>query len=502
MKNGSASYVLALDQGTTSSRAILFGPKLEVVNIQQQEFAQHFPQDGWVEHDPMDILSTTLSTARAAIDSAGIKPGQIASIGITNQRETTVVWDRQSGKPVYNAIVWQDRRTADTCQRLRGEGAQTIVGEKTGLLLDPYFSATKLAWILDHVSDARKRGAQGELLFGTVDCWLIWNLTGGRVHATDATNASRTSLYDIHKGRWDAELLEIFNVPEAMLPEVKDCAADFGTSDASIFGATVPIRGVAGDQQAASVGQACFQPGMMKATYGTGCFAMLNTGSKPVSSENRLLATIAYQIDGKTTYALEGSIFIAGAAVQWLRDGLGILQSAEQTQQLAERADVSQSVFLVPAFTGLGAPHWDADARGALFGITRATGPNEISRAALESVGYQTRDLMEAMKKDWPELDQAGAPVLRVDGGMTASDWTLQFLADILGASVDRPKVLETTALGAAYLAGLSAGIYPGFDDFAAAWTAQRRFEPEMDTARRAALYKGWQDAVRRTLST
>ena len=499
MANPSTTYILALDQGTTSCRAVLFGPDLAVLNIAQEEFAQHFPDDGWVEHDAMEILGATLATGRAVIESSGIDPSAIAAIGITNQRETAVVWDKETGKPIHNAIVWQDRRTADTCQRLRSEGAGAVISKKTGLLLDPYFSASKIAWMLDHVSGARKKAAQGKLLFGTIDTWLIWNLTGGRVHATDATNASRTSLYDIHNGRWDAELLEIFNVPEVMLASVLNCADDFGITDASIFGAAIPIRGVAGDQQAATVGQACFHPGMMKSTYGTGCFAMLNTGDQAVASENRLLTTIAYQIDGHTTYALEGSIFIAGAAVQWMRDGLGIISHAEQAQQFAELADDAQSVYLVPAFTGLGAPHWDADARGALYGITRATGPNEIARAALESVGYQTRDLVQAMKKDWPGLDHAGQTVLRVDGGMSASDWTLQFLADILGASVERPEVLQTTAMGAAYLAGLEAGIYPGFDDWAATWTAQKRFDPQMDAARQEKLYSGWKDAVRRT---
>lgn len=499
MANPSTTYILALDQGTTSCRAVLFGPDLEVLNIAQEEFTQHFPDDGWVEHDAMEILGATLATGRAVIESSGIDPSAIAAIGITNQRETSVVWDKETGKPIHNAIVWQDRRTADTCQRLSSEGAGAVISKKTGLLLDPYFSASKIAWMLDHVSGARKKAAQGKLLFGTIDTWLIWNLTGGRVHATDATNASRTSLYDIHNGRWDAELLEIFNVPEIMLASVLNCADDFGITDASIFGAAIPIRGVAGDQQAATVGQACFHPGMMKSTYGTGCFAMLNTGDQAVASENRLLTTIAYQIDGHTTYALEGSIFIAGAAVQWMRDGLGIINHAEQAQQFAELADDAQSVYLVPAFTGLGAPHWDADARGALYGITRATGPNEIARAALESVGYQTRDLVQAMKKDWPGLDRAGQTVLRVDGGMSASNWTLQFLADILGASVERPEVLQTTAMGAAYLAGLEAGIYPGFDDWAAMWTAQKRFDPQMDAARQEKLYSGWKDAVRRT---
>ena len=494
-----AKYILALDQGTTSSRALLFGPDMAILNISQEELTQHFPKGGWVEHDPAEILATTISTAKNALSAINADPANIAAIGITNQRETTVVWDRKNGNPIHNAIVWQDRRTADICAKLKDDGAEPTIKRKTGLLLDPYFSASKISWILDNVSGARKRAEAGELLFGTIDSWLIWNLTGGRVHATDATNASRTSLYDIHQGGWDDELLQIFNVPKAMLPLVKDCAADFGTTDASIFGAPIPIMGVAGDQQAATVGQACFKPGMMKSTYGTGCFMVLNTGDKPVLSNNRLLTTIAYQIDGKVTYALEGSIFIAGAAVQWMRDGLGIIDNAAQSEHFAEMADGSQSVYLVPAFTGLGAPHWDANARGAIYGITRATGPYEIARAALQSVGFQTRDLMEAMKND---INTAQRSVLRVDGGMTASNWTMQFLADIIDCPVDRPKVLEATALGAAYLAGMAAGIYPGFDEFAKSWRVEKRFNPTMGNDERESLYRGWQGAVGRTIST
>ncbi len=492
-----AKYILALDQGTTSSRAILFGPDMAVLNIQQEELAQHFPKDGWVEHDPAEILATTISTATNVLSAINLDPTNIAAIGITNQRETTVVWDKKSGKPIYNAIVWQDRRTADICARLKDEGAEEIIKTKTGLLLDPYFSASKISWILDNVSGARKRARAGELLFGTSDRGLIWNLTGGKVHATDATNASRTSIYNIHAGCWDEELLKIFNVPAAMLPTVKDCAADFGATDASIFGVAIPILGVAGDQQAATVGQACFKPGMMKSTYGTGCFMVLNTGDKPVLSNNRLLTTIAYQIGGKATYALEGSIFIAGAAVQWMRDGLGIIDNAAQSEHFAEMADDAQSVYLVPAFTGLGAPHWDANARGAIYGITRATGPYEIARAALQSVGYQTRDLMEAMKKDYSTL---GEIILRVDGGMTASNWTMQFLADIIECQVDRPRVLEATALGAAYLAGMNAGVYSGMDEFAKSWGGEKRFEPLMVGDQRERLYSGWKKAIGRTI--
>jgi len=492
------AYILAIDQGTTSSRAILFGENREIIATGQQEFAQHFPAPGWVEHDPEDLWTTTVATCHEAIERAGADTARIAAIGITNQRETTIVWDRTTGQPIHNAIVWQDRRTAATCARLRDEGHEPGVTEKTGLLLDPYFSGTKAAWILENVEGARARAERGELLFGTVDSYLIWRLTGGAVHATDATNASRTMLYNIREGGWDAELCALLGVPMAMLPEVRDCAADFGVTEAGLFGRAIPISGVAGDQQAATVGQACFTPGMMKSTYGTGCFALLNTGDSPVTSTNRLLTTIAYQLDGKPTYALEGSIFIAGAVVQWLRDGLGIIADAAETQKLAEQADPAQQVYLVPAFVGLGAPYWDAECRGAIHGLTRGTGPAEIARAALESVGYQTRDLLEAMQGDWPG---ASDTILRVDGGMTASDWTMQFLADIIGAPVDRPRVLETTALGAAWLAGMRAGVYPGAAEFARGWALERRFEPALDAATRSAKYAGWRDAVRRTLS-
>ena len=492
------THVLAIDQGTTSSRAILFDGSMRAVAVGQDEFTQHFPDSGWVEHDPADIWSTTAGACREAIERAGVAPADIAAIGITNQRETVLVWEKATGRPIHRAIVWQDRRTAAAMKRMRDEGLEPMVTEKTGLLLDPYFSGSKLAWLLDNVEGARARAARGELLFGTVDCYLIWRFTNGAVHATDATNAARTLLYDIRRGRWDEDLCELFGVPVSMLPEVRDSAADFGESRADLFGRPIPILGVAGDQQAATVGQACFEPGMVKSTYGTGCFAVLNTGVEPVASQNRLLTTIAYQLDGKPTYALEGSIFIAGAVVQWLRDGLKIIRAAAETQPLAEQADPNQTVYLVPAFTGLGAPYWDAECRGALYGLTRNTGPAEISKAALESVGYQTRDLLEAMHADYPA---SGEMVLRVDGGMTASDWTLQFLADILGAPVDRPQVAETTALGAAWLAGMRAGVYPDMAGFAETWALDRRFEPQMDPARRDRKYDGWKDAVRRTLS-
>lgn len=491
-----AKYILAMDQGTTSSRAIIFDPSYSVVALAQEEFQQLFPNSGWVEHRPADIWRTALNTAKAAIIKAGISPKQIAAIGITNQRETTIIWDRKTGEPVYNAIVWQDRRTAEYCNGLKSQGHEPSIAKKTGLLLDPYFSATKLAWILDNVDGARARAEAGELAFGTVDTWLLWNLTGGASHATDATNASRTMLYNIHRGEWDAKLLALFNIPPNLLPTVKDCAADFGHT--SLLGAMIPILGIAGDQQAATLGQACFNPGMMKSTYGTGCFAILNTGDTPVNSSNRLLTTIAYQLDGKTTYALEGSIFIAGAAVQWLRDGLGIIDSAEQSGELAAKADDSQQVYMIPAFTGLGAPWWDPDARGALIGLTRGTGPAELSRAALESVCYQTLDLLNAMQSDW---NQVSDTVLRVDGGMVASDWTMQRLADILQSSVDRPVIAETTALGAAWLAGSRAGIWPDQAGFAECWQLDRQFSPKMSAQERAHRVAGWDQAIRRILT-
>jgi glycerol kinase len=493
-----ADVILAIDQGTTSSRAIVFDRKLTALAASQKEFPQHFPKSGWVEHDVEDIWASVLAVCRAALRKARARAGDIRAIGITNQRETAVVWDRRTGKPIHRAIVWQDRRTAATCADLKARGLEADFSARTGLLLDPYFSGTKIAWLLDHVKGARRRAEAGRLCFGTVDSFLIWRLTGGRVHATDATNASRTLLYNIHAGDWDGELLRVLNVPRAVLPEVRDSAADYGATEASLFGVAIPILGVAGDQQAATIGQACFAPGMMKATYGTGCFALLNTGEKAVASRNRLLTTIAYQLDGRRTYALEGAIFIAGAAVQWLRDGLRIVGKASETGDLAGAADPGQQVYLVPAFVGLGAPHWNADVRGALFGLTRATTARELARAALESVCYQTRDLLEAMRRDW---GSAGDTILRVDGGMTASDWTMQCLADILASPVDRPKVLETTALGAAYLAGLKAGLLPEPRRFAASWKRDRRFRPKMDAATRERKYAGWQDAVRRLLA-
>ncbi len=488
--------ILAMDQGTTSSRALVFSDDLRVQASAQQEFSQHFPRSGWVEHEPDDIWTTSAATARGALEKAG-NP-RIDAIGITNQRETVVIWDRKTGQPIHRAIVWQDRRTADVIQRLKDEGTEDQVTGVTGLLLDPYFSATKIAWILDQVEGARARAEAGELAFGTVDTFLIWKLTDGRSHVTDATNASRTLLYDIRKGEWSRDMCKLFGLPMALLPEVRDSADDFGMTRADLFGREVPILGVAGDQQAATVGQACFQPGMMKSTYGTGCFALLNTGDQAVRSGHRLLTTIAYRLDGQTTYALEGSIFIAGAVVQWLRDGLKIIREAAETQRLSATADDSQQIIMVPAFTGLGAPYWAPEARGAIFGLTRNTGPAEFARAALESVGFQTRDLLEAMRADWAKADDA---VLRVDGGMTAREPAMQFLADIIGAPVDRPENTETTAQGAAWLAGYRAGICPGPDEYAKAWRLDRRFEPAMDESVRDRRYSAWKRAVQAVLA-
>ncbi|MEX0406541.1 glycerol kinase GlpK [Aquibium sp. LZ166] len=494
------SHILAIDQGTTSSRAIVFDGDMKIVATGQKEFAQHYPASGWVEHDPEEIWSSVVSTVKQALRKAKLKASDIAAIGITNQRETVVVWGKDTGKPIHNAIVWQDRRTAPMCQKLKKKGFEPKFTKRTGLILDPYFSGTKLAWLLDNVKGARKRAEKGELLAGTIDSFLIWRLTEGKNHVTDATNASRTLVYNIARNEWDAELLKILDIPAAMLPEVKDCADDFGVTDEKLFGAAIPILGVAGDQQAATIGQACFERGMIKSTYGTGCFAVLNTGEELIRSKNRLLSTIAYRLDGTTTYALEGSIFVAGAAVQWLRDGIKVIGKAEHSGELAAQADETQDVYLVPAFVGLGAPHWDPDARGAMFGLTRNTGPAEFARAALESVAFQTRDLLDAMWKDCKGMQ--GNTVLRVDGGMVASDWAMQRLADILDAPVDRPRILETTALGAAWLAGSKAGVWPDAKAFAEKWALDRRFEPTMGSKERKRRINGWKDAVRRTLST
>ncbi len=494
------SYVLAIDQGTTSTRAMLFRADTSVAALAQREFPQHFPADGEVEHEPEDLWTTTVETCRGATREAGARARDIAAIGITNQRETTLLWDRATGRPVHRAIVWQDRRTADLCASLKAAGHEPTFAAKTGLLLDPYFSGTKLAWLLASGAGVRERAERGELAFGTVDTYLLWRFTGGKVHATDATNASRTLLFDIHRGRWDDGLLNLLGVPKAVLPQVRDCSAAFGMTDPELFGGSIPICGIAGDQQAALIGQACFTPGMVKSTYGTGCFVLLHTGDTPVVSKHKLLTTIAYQLDGKRSYALEGSIFIAGAAVQWLRDGLHVVKSAGETDELAPAADPTQEVILVPAFVGLGAPYWRPDARGALFGLTRATGPRELAQAALESVCFQTADLLAAMKADWPAAETA-LKTLRVDGGMANSDWTMQRLADLLGSIVDRPAIKETTALGAAYLAGLHAGFFPEPDRFAEHWRLERRFSPRMDAATRAHRLAGWASAVRRLLA-
>ncbi|OWJ74009.1 glycerol kinase [Haematobacter massiliensis] len=493
------THILAIDQGTTSSRAIVFDRNLTIRAIAREEFPQHFPAPGHVEHDPGDIWLTVAGTMRQAVEKAGLTGADIAAIGITNQRETTLLWDRHTGQPLHNAIVWQDRRTAQSCAALRDAGHERLVTERTGLILDPYFSATKLAWLLDTLPGARDRARRGELAFGTVDSYLVWRLTGGAVHATDATNAARTMLYNINENRWDEEICGLLDIPLSLLPEVRDCAADFGMVREDLLGRAIPILGIAGDQQAATIGQTCFSPGMVKATYGTGCFALLNTGDTPVASRARLLTTIAYRLEGKTTYALEGSIFIAGAVVQWLRDGLRLIRRAEETQPLSEAANPAERLILVPAFTGLGAPYWKPETRGAIFGLTRASGPAEFARAALESVGYQTRDLMEAMHADWAGSETP--PVLRVDGGLSASDWGMGFLADIIGAPVDRPEVLETTALGAAWLAGHKAGLCPGREDFARAWALDRRFEPQMAAQERDSRYDQWKAAVAATIA-
>jgi glycerol kinase len=492
-----ADLILAIDQGTTSSRAILFDRKGGNVASAQREFTQHFPHDGWVEHDPEAIWESVLATCREVVASAGVGVERLLGVGITNQRETTVVWDRETGRPLYHAIVWQDRRTADACQALRDAGHLESVQARTGLLIDPYFSATKLAWILDNVEGARARAERGELAFGTIDTFLIWRLSGGRVHATDATNASRTALFNIHEQRWDPALLELFDIPASLLPEVKDSSDDFGTLDPEWLGAALPIAGVAGDQQAALVGQACFSPGMGKSTYGTGCFMIVNTGDTAERSRNRLLTTVGYRIGGKTTYAMEGSIFVAGATVQWLRDGLQLFADAAETEALARQTRAGHSVYLVPAFTGLGAPHWDPQARGAIFGLTRDTGIAEIVAAGLQAVCYQTRDLQACMSDDMA----AEPDTLRVDGGMVANSWVMQFLSDMLGVPVDRPTVLETTALGAAYLAGLRLGWYCDLDEIAELWQCERRFMPQMPEGERERLYRGWQEAVERVKS-
>jgi glycerol kinase len=491
------SHILAIDQGTTSTRAIVFDVQGRPVATAQKELPQIFPKPGWVEHDPEEIWKATVEVCRGALAKAKLEAKDLAGIGITNQRETTVVWDRATGKPVHNAIVWQDRRTSEYCAELKKAGHEKMVSEKTGLLLDPYFCGTKIAWILKNVAGARAAADKGALAFGTIESFLLWRLTGGKVHASDATNASRSLLLDIRKGAWDPELCKLLGVPQSMLPGVVDCTGEHGVTTADILGAPVPVLGMAGDQQAATIGQACIKPGMVKATYGTGCFAILNTGTIAVHSRSRLLTTIAYQLNGQRTYALEGSIFIAGAAVQWLRDGLKLIEKSSDVEGVARAANPEHGVYVVPAFVGLGAPYWDADARGAILGLTRDSGPGEIAAATLDSVCYQTRDLVEAMRSDGAQIVE-----LRVDGGMVVNDPLMQRLADTVGTPVERPKVTETTALGAAFLAGLQAGLWPSLDALSATWALDRAFKPAEGAASRDRRYAGWQDAVRRVRST
>jgi len=489
-------YILSIDQGTTSSRAILFTEKGKVFAVAQSEFEQHFPQDGWVEHNPKDILDTVINVCKRVLSENNVSIEQIIAIGITNQRETTLVWDKETGETVYNAIVWQDRRTASYCESIHSENIAELISNKTGLLLDPYFSATKIKWILDNVEGVREKAEAGELAFGTVDSYLLWHLTGGKEHRTDATNASRTMIFNIHTQEWDTELLELFDIPSSMLPEVMDSSCHFGDCNVNVFNSAVPILGIAGDQQAALFGQACFEQGMAKSTYGTGCFLMLNTGDKPLKSKNRLLTTVAYRLNGKPTYAIEGSIFMAGATIQWIRDGLQLISNAKETESLAKETPIDHGVILVPAFTGLGAPYWDPNARGAILGLTRDSGIKEIVTAALQSVCYQTKDLQKAM-----ESDGLRPSVLRVDGGMVSNNWVLSFLSNILGARVDRPEIIETTALGVAYLAGLQAGVFKSTDELSEMWHCEREFEPTMSEIQRNDLYRQWLAAIKKVQS-
>lgn len=489
----SKHLLLAIDQGTSSSRAVIYDQSVAVVGSAQQEFPQIYPQPGWVEHDPEAIWQSVLSVSRRAMRDLDATAADIAAIGITNQRETTLIWDRDNGECVYNAIVWQDRRTAAHCEALRARGAESLVADKTGLRLDPYFSATKIAWILDNVQGVRQRAAAGKLAFGTVDCFLLWRLSGGQEHATDATNASRTSLFNIHTQSWDAELLKLFDVPSALLPQVRDCAAEFGTSVAATLGGSIPILGIAGDQQAALLGQAGIDRGTTKGTYGTGCFVIANTGSEALASANHLLTTVASRIDGKVTYGLEGSVFVAGSAMQWLRDALRIIESAAQSEEIAAATGIVDDVHVVPAFAGLGAPYWDAQARGAILGLTRGSGRDEIVTATLQAVAYQTRDLLDAMSEDG-----IVPSIVRVDGGMVANDWFLQFLADILAIPVERPVNVESTVLGAAYLAGVQSGLIESIQQISGLWQRDAIFEPTMTEARREQLMSGWAAAVAR----
>jgi glycerol kinase len=489
-------YVLAMDQGTTSSRAIIFNYDGQILGSISQEFEQIYPKAGWVEHNPTDIWNTQLQVTRDILKKTGIRSEEIAAIGITNQRETTLVWDRETGKPVYNAVVWQCRRTASICDELKARGWVDKIRQKTGLVIDAYFSGTKIKWILDNVEGVRERAEKGELLFGNVDTWLIWNLTKGKVHVTDYSNASRTMLFNIHNLDWDEEILTELNIPRSMLPTVKPSSHIYGYTDPTIIGAEIPIAGIAGDQQAALFGQACFQPGMAKNTYGTGCFMLMNTGEKAVPSQNGLLTTIAWGINGKVEYALEGSIFIAGAVVQWLRDELKIIDNAPQSEDYATKVNDTNGVYLVPAFVGLGAPYWDMYARGAIVGLTRGAKKEHIIRAALEAIAYQTRDVLEAMEKD----SGIKLSTLKVDGGAVKNNFLMQFQGDILGVPVERPVVNETTALGAAYLAGLAVGYWPSKEEIAGKWAVDRKFQPEMGTEEREKLFAGWKKAVERAL--
>ena len=489
-------YTLAIDQGTTSSRAILFDSDFRMSGIAQKQFQQYFPKDGWVEHDPEEIWTSTLDSCAEVLMKKSISPEDIEAIGITNQRETTILWDKETGRSIYNAVVWQDRRTASLCERLKSKGLESLINKKTGLILDPYFSATKIKWILDNVKGARSKAEKGNLLFGTVDSFLLWRLTGGASHKTDVTNASRTMLFNIHSQTWDPELLSLFDIPSSILPTVHDCVHNFGFSKKDLFSRSIPVLGIAGDQHAALVGQSCFEPGMMKSTFGTGCFMMLNTGSEAVRSGNKLLTTVAYRIDGQIKYALEGSIFVAGAAVQWLRDKVHLISSAETTEAMASRASPNNGLFLIPAFTGLGAPYWDPNARGALFGLTRNTSDDDIVRATLESVSFQCRDLMECMTRDG-----VLASKLRVDGGMVKNSWLLQNLADVLQLSVDKPNITETTALGAAYFAAMGANLVSSVDEIAEKWELKQQFSPSILPERADEMYLGWVNAVKRTLA-
>tara|TARA_B110000858_G_scaffold115070_1_gene131533 strand:+ start:52677 stop:54176 length:1500 start_codon:yes stop_codon:yes gene_type:complete len=488
--------ILAIDQGTTSSRALVFDSQGNKLSAGQQEFSQHFPNNGWVEHDAMEIWQSTLASCRIALDAASITSEQIRCIGISNQRETTIVWDRETGLPIYNAIVWQDRRTSDYCEKLKEQHLEDSIQQKTGLLIDAYFSASKIHWILENVAGARARAENGELAFGTVDCFLLWHLSRGRSHRTDATNASRTQLFNIHTQQWDDELLDIFDIPASLLPTVEDCAAEYGECDAEFFGSAIPVTGIIGDQQAAAFGQCCFSAGMAKSTYGTGCFLLVNTGNQVVKSTNRLLSTVAFRLNGETSYAVEGSIFMAGATMQWIRDGLQLIQQASESESLAEKTSEDLSVYLVPAFTGLGAPYWDPDARGALFGLTRDSGVKELVTAALLSVCYQSKDLLVAI-----EADGGNIASLRVDGGMANNNYVMQKLSDLLNLDVLRPELTETTALGAAYVAGLQAGIFKSLDEISTKWQPDQHFEPGKDDAWRETQYNGWLDAVSRTRS-